>query len=88
MDLHCLHIHCPAEGPTMANKKKSSPTDDLVSLVSVAPWWVGLSLAVASYFVCRRFVHQTVVQNPSNPASSILRTLVPTLARVGSWCFR
>lgn len=67
----------------MANKKKSSPTDDLVSLVSVAPWWVGLSLAVASYFVCRRFVHPTVVQNPSNPASSILRTLVPTLARVG-----
>jgi len=35
----------------MARKKKSSPADDLIGLVSMMPWWAGVALAAISYFV-------------------------------------
>lgn len=33
----------------MAKRRKSSPAEDLVDLVALMPWWVGVLLALASY---------------------------------------
>lgn len=34
----------------MARRKKSSPLEDFVDLVSLLPWWAGVALALASYW--------------------------------------
>ncbi|RYX95129.1 MAG: hypothetical protein EOO28_11940 [Comamonadaceae bacterium] len=35
----------------MARRKKTSTAEDLIELVAMLPWWVGVALAVVSYFV-------------------------------------
>lgn len=35
----------------MARRKKSSPAEDLIELVAMLPWWVGVALAVLSYLL-------------------------------------
>ena len=38
----------------MARRKKTSPLDDMLELVAMLPWWVGVALALVSYV----FLHQ------------------------------
>lgn len=38
-------------------RKRTSLLEDLIDLVSLLPWWVGVLLAVISYFVLQPFVH-------------------------------
>ena len=35
----------------MARRKKSSPAEDLIELVAMLPWWVGVLLALLSYLL-------------------------------------
>ena len=35
----------------MSRRRKSSPFEDVISLLALLPWWVSLLLAVISYFV-------------------------------------
>lgn len=48
----------------MAHKRKSSPAEDLLDLVSMLPWWGGVALAIASYFV----LHALAAPVPTTPA--------------------
>ncbi|MEC4723295.1 restriction endonuclease [Noviherbaspirillum sp. CPCC 100848] len=38
----------------MGRKRKSSPAEDLLDLISMLPWWGGVALAIVSYLVLRR----------------------------------
>lgn len=39
----------------MARRKKSRPAEDLVDLVSLLPWYVGVALALLSYVILHRW---------------------------------
>jgi restriction system protein len=39
------------KGEAMARRRKSSPAEDLMDLVALMPWWAGVALALASYWV-------------------------------------
>ena len=39
----------------MARKQKTTPVEDLFNIISLLPWWVGVILAVVSFFVLRAF---------------------------------
>lgn len=42
----------------MSRRRKTSPAEDLVDLISLLPWWACLLLAVVSYLVLHRFAIQ------------------------------
>lgn len=48
----------------MGRKRKSSPAEDLLDLISVLPWWGGVALALVSYFV----LHALAAPVPAAPA--------------------
>lgn len=48
----------------MGRKRKSSPVEDLLDLVAMLPWWGGVGLAIASYFV----LHTLAAPVPTTPA--------------------
>jgi restriction system protein len=48
----------------MSRKRKSSPAEDLLDLVSMLPWWGGVALAIASYYV----LHVLAAPVPTTPA--------------------
>lgn len=48
----------------MGRKRKSSPAEDLLDLVSMLPWWGGMALALVSYFV----LHALAAPVPTTPA--------------------
>ena len=39
----------------MPRKQKTTPVEDLFNVISLLPWWVGIVLAVVSFFVLRAF---------------------------------
>lgn len=43
----------------MAGKRRQSTFEDLIEIVALFPWWIGLTLAAASYF----WLHHIAVQN-------------------------
>lgn len=50
----------------MTRKRKTSPLEDILDLVSLLPWWAGLSLAVISYVFLHRLatpVQVTAIQS-------------------------
>ncbi len=42
----------------MPRRRKTSPAEGLMDLVALLPWWAGVALALASYFV----LHQVAAQ--------------------------
>ena len=59
----------------MARKQKTPVVEDLVSLVSIFPWWVGVVLAVISYLA----LHAFALPDPPKPVN---------LQNVGAFTFR
>ena len=61
----------------MARRKKNDSFDDLVELVSMLPWWVGVLLAPALFFVGRVWAAQqhTAVMTHPNATSGIFYAL-------------
>ncbi|MEO7938531.1 MAG: restriction endonuclease [Burkholderiaceae bacterium] len=47
----------------MARKQKTSPTEDLMNVIALLPWWAGVGLALVSYFVLHKFASQEAVMN-------------------------
>lgn len=39
----------------MTRKQKTTPVEDLFNVISLLPWWVGVILAIVSFFVLRAF---------------------------------
>ncbi len=66
-------------------KEQSSVAQDVVGLVGLAPWWVGISLAVGSYFGLHHLAERTVVLDSGAIQSSLGHTLWHTVAVVGQW---
>lgn len=70
----------------MANKK-SSPAEDLLDIVALLPWWVGLGLAVGSYVLLHRIAMTpppTVLQ-PGNLGTLLTGMMAAALAQAGQY---
>ena len=45
----------------MARRGKTSPAEDLIDIVAMLPWWVGVMLALLSYLLLHSVAIQQVV---------------------------
>jgi len=45
----------------MARRGKTSPAEDLMDIVAMLPWWVGVMLALLSYLLLHSVASQQVV---------------------------
>jgi restriction system protein len=66
-------------------KKKESPAMELVGVVALAPWWVGTSMAVASYFGLHHIAQQPLDFKPGQVKGVLPQTIWHTAATVGQW---
>jgi restriction system protein len=71
----------------MARRKKSSPAEDLVELVSKMPWWAGCVLALVSYLWLHGVATQEVVASivPGQVGTAVTQTVWKSLATVGQY---
>jgi len=71
----------------MARKRKTSPAEDLIDLVSMVPWWVGVVFAILIYLVLHRVAGQTVLAapHPGQIGAAMTQTLWKTLANFGQY---
>lgn len=71
----------------MARRKKTSPAEDLMDLVAMLPWWVGVGLALVSYLMLHRVASQTVVAatQPSQMGAMLTQTIWKSLSTVGQY---
>lgn len=71
----------------MTRKRKSSPLDDMLDLVSMLPWWAGVAIAVFGYVVLHRMatpVQITAVQ-PGQIGNIMTQSIVAGLATAGQY---
>jgi len=71
----------------MARKRKTSPLDDMLDLVSLLPWWAGVAIAVVGYVVLHRMaasVQVTAVQ-PGQITGLAVQSMITALATVGQY---
>lgn len=71
----------------MARKRKTSPLDDMLDLVSLLPWWAGVVIAVVGYVVLHRMatpVQVTAVQ-PGQVGNLISQSVISGLATAGQY---
>jgi restriction system protein len=71
----------------MANRKKSSTTDDTLELVAMLPWRSGVALAVVSYFLLHRVTTQQVIAATQlgQLGAAATQTIWKTLATYGQY---
>ena len=71
----------------MARRKKSSPAEDVMDLVSMLPWWAGVGLALISYLLLHRVASQAVLAPtlPGQMGAMLTQTLWKTLATFGQY---
>lgn len=68
-------------------RKKSGGFEDLIAIMAKFPWWVGIVLGVASYFILHHFA-SSEVNAPTTLAhagDAAVATLIKTLAMVGQY---
>lgn len=71
----------------MARKRRTSPLEDMLDLVALLPWWVGVSIAAVGYVVLHRMatpVQATAVQ-PGQVGNVIVQSMVAGLAAAGQY---
>ena len=68
-------------------RKKSSPGEDLMRLVAMLPWWVGVALAVVSYFVLHGLAVPTppAALLPGQAGAVVVRVMGTALANIGQY---
>ena len=66
----------------MARRQKTNPIEDLFELVSLFPWWIGVILAIASYFLLHAFAAPDAPAsiNMHNAAAFTIRAILKALA--------
>jgi len=71
----------------MARRGKTSPAEDIMDLVAMLPWWVGVMLALVSYLLLHSVASQQVVATaqPGQVGAMVTQTLWKTLAGVGQY---
>lgn len=71
----------------MARKRRTSPLEDMLDLVALFPWWVGVSIAAVGYVVLHRMatsVQATAVQ-AGQVGSVIAQSMIAGLATAGQY---
>lgn len=71
----------------MTRKRKTSPLEDMLDLVSLLPWWAGVAIAIISYVVLHRMaapVSVTPVQ-PGQIGNMVTQTVLISLAAIGQY---
>lgn len=72
----------------MSRKKKSTPADDLVGIIALLPWWLGVALAIVAYFLLHSLA-STNVPMPSGQGGQLGQfaadTFKKTLASIGQY---
>jgi restriction system protein len=71
----------------MARRGKASPAEDIMDLVAMLPWWVGVVLALVSYLLLHSAASQPVVATAQlgQVGAMVTQTLWKTLAGVGQY---
>lgn len=71
----------------MARRQKTSPAEDLVALVAMLPWWLGVALAIVIYLALHRVAGQpvTAAVQPGQVGAVVTQTLWKTLASFGQY---
>ena len=71
----------------MPRRKKTSPADDLVDLVAMMPWWVGVVLALVFYAVLHRVASQpaAIGVQPGQIGASVTHAMWVALAGAGQY---
>lgn len=72
----------------MARTKKSSPAEDIVEIVAILPWWLGIALAAILYFVLHSMALMpvsTASANPGQVGQMVVGTLKKDLAVIGQY---
>ena len=70
----------------MPRRRRTSPAEDLMDLVAMLPWWVGVVLALVSYLVLHSVASQPVAAaQPGQMGAMVTETLWKTLASVGQF---
>ena len=71
----------------MARRKKSSPAEDVMELIAMLPWWVGVALALVLNLLLHRVATQEIVVNaqPGQVATAMTHTIWKTLAYFGQY---
>lgn len=66
----------------MGRRQKTTLLEDLFELVSRFPWWIGVILAIASYFLLHAFAAPVapVSINMHNAAAFTIRAILKVLA--------
>ena len=71
----------------MARRKKTSPAEDMIDLVALLPWYVGVVLAVAGYLVLHRaaIAPMTASLKPGDVGAAMTGAVWRGLAGVGQY---
>ena len=71
----------------MTRRKKTEPVEELVELVAMLPWWIGVGLALLSYWWLRSVSLQTVpvLTQPGQLTAMVTQTIWTTFARIGQY---
>lgn len=71
----------------MIRRRKTSPAEDVLEVISLMPWWAGVAIAAISYFLLHRLAQQPVTASaqPGQLGSMVAQTLWRTLASFGEY---
>ena len=71
----------------MARKRKKSPLEDMLDLVSLLPWWAGVAIAAIGYVVLHRMAVpvQVAAVQPGQVGSLITQTVFTGFASIGQY---
>jgi restriction system protein len=69
----------------MARRKKQSTLEDLMDLTAMAPWWVGVVLALASYALLHAYAGRPVAPHPGQTTGVSLAFFWQGLAMAGQY---
>ena len=61
----------------MGRRRKQSPAEDLMDLVALLPWWLGVALALVSYWVLSGIANRPLpAMQTALPISGVMATMV------------
>ena len=71
----------------MARRGKTSPAEDIMDIVAMVPWWVGVMLALLSYLLLHSVASQQVdaTAQPGQVGAKVTQTRWKTLTSVGQY---
>jgi restriction system protein len=69
-------------------RKKASPIEDMIMIVSKLPWWAGLALSLGSYLVLHAIASRPVMPSAATPGQLgdvVAKSLFTTMAMFGQF---